>query len=66
MPEISRFFGIVIRMYFDDHNPPHFHAYYAGKEAKIGIQPVVVLQGALPRRALSLVFEWAAIHQLQL
>ena len=37
MPEVSRFFGIMIRMYFDEHNPPHFHAVYAGNEAQIGI-----------------------------
>jgi len=66
MPEISRFFGIVIRMYFDDHNPPHFHAIYGKNEAQIGIQPVGILQGALPKRATSLVFEWAAIHQVEL
>jgi hypothetical protein len=39
MPEISRFFGIVIRMYFDDHNPPHIHAAYAGYEGQVGIEP---------------------------
>jgi len=66
MPEISRFFGIVIRMYFDDHNPPHFHAMYAGDEARIGIEPIAVLEGALPNRAASMVFEWAALHQAEL
>jgi Domain of unknown function (DUF4160) len=66
MPEISRFFGIVIRMYFDDHNPPHFHAIYAGHEAEIGIEPIEVLEGALPGRAVSMVIEWAAIHQAEL
>ena len=49
MPEISRFFGIVIRMYFDDHNPPHFHAIYAGSEAEFGIEPIGMLEGELPR-----------------
>ena len=63
MPEISRFFGIVIRMYYDDHNPPHFHAIYSGQEAQIGIEPIVILNGSLPRRARSMVYEWAAIHQ---
>jgi len=48
MPEISRFFGIVIRMYFDDHNPPHFHAIYCGDEAQIGIEPIEILNGSLP------------------
>ena len=40
MPEVSRFFGIFIRMYFDDHNPPHFHAIYAGSETEVGIDPL--------------------------
>jgi hypothetical protein len=66
MPEISRFFGIVIRMYFDDHNPPHFHAMYAGDEARVGIEPIAILEGALPNRAASMVFEWAALHQAEL
>jgi hypothetical protein len=66
MPEVSRFFGIVIRMYFDDHNPPHFHAFYSGQEAEIGIEPIAILEGALPRRAASMVVEWAALHQAEL
>ncbi len=66
MPEISRFFGITIRMYFDDHNPPHFHAIYAGNEARFGIQPIVLLAGTLPKRACSMVLEWAALHQQEL
>lgn len=66
MPEVSRFFGIIIRMYYDDHPPPHFHALYSGDEAQIGIHPIMVLQGKLPRRALSLVIEWAALHQQEL
>jgi len=55
MPEVSRFFGIVIRMYFDEHNPPHFHALYAGNEAQVGINPIVILEGKLPNRATSMV-----------
>lgn len=66
MPEVSRFFGVTIRMYFDDHPPPHFHALYGGQEALIGISPIFVIEGRLPRRALSLVFEWAALHQQEL
>jgi len=66
VPEVSRFFGIVIRMYFDDHNPPHFHAIYTGNEAQIGIEPIEILQGELPSRAASMVFEWAALHQREL
>jgi hypothetical protein len=59
MPTISTFFGITIRMYYDDHGPPHFHAMYAGMEAKIGIEGVDVMDGGLPRRALGLVLDWA-------
>ena len=66
MPEVSRFFGIVIRMYFDEHLPPHFHAIYGGNEAQVGIDPIMVLEGKLPRRAISMVIEWAALHQREL
>ncbi|MBM4423228.1 MAG: DUF4160 domain-containing protein [Chloroflexi bacterium] len=57
MPEISRFFGIIIRMYFDDHDPPHFHAIYGNDEAQLTINPIRIMNGDLPRRALSLVLE---------
>jgi phosphomannomutase len=60
MPELSRFFGISIRMYFDDHHPPHFHAIYGGAEAEIGINPITLLRGRFPRRALGMVMEWTA------
>jgi phosphomannomutase len=66
MPEVSRFFGISVRMYFDDHNPPHFHAIYAGAEVEIGIDPLTVLRGQFPRRALGMVLEWSALHQAEL
>jgi len=66
MPEICRFYGIVIRMYFDDHNPPHFHAVYAEYEARIDINSLGVLSGHLPARALGLVSEWASLHQDEL
>jgi hypothetical protein len=66
MPEVSRFFGIVIRMYFDEHDPPHFHAIYAGIEAQVGIDPIIVFRGKLSRRAASMVIEWAALHQREL
>jgi hypothetical protein len=66
MPEISRFFGVIIRMYYDDHEPPHFHAIYGSDEAQIGIDPIKLLQGNLPHRALSMVLEWAALHQGEL
>lgn len=66
MPEVSRFFGIIIRMYYDDHPPPHFHAIYGEQEVQVGIDPIVVLNGQLPRRAISMVIEWAAVHQQEL
>lgn len=66
MPEISRFHGIVIKMYFGDHAPPHFHAEYAGNEAIIDIQLLNVIAGNLPSRALKMVLEWAALHQAEL
>lgn len=66
MPEISRFFGIVIRMFYDDHSPPHFHARYGGHQAVIGVPDLVVLKGSLPPRALGLVMEWASQHRGEL
>lgn len=66
MPELCRFYGIVIRMYFDDHAPPHFHALYGGDEALVGIESLAVLQGRLPPRARGLVVEWAALRQGEL
>jgi hypothetical protein len=66
MPEISRFFGIVIKMFFDDHNPPHFHAEYGGEVALIEIRKLSVFSGYLPPRVMGLVIEWATIHQEEL
>lgn len=66
MPEISRFYGIVIQMYYGDHPPPHFHARYAGHSVKIDIDTLAVIDGKLPARALGLVIEWAALHQQEL
>ena len=66
MPEVSRFYGIVITMYFDEHNPPHFHADYGEDRAIISISPVDLLMGSLPRRALNLVLDWAELHQDEL
>ncbi|GJL55385.1 MAG: hypothetical protein NPIRA02_25170 [Nitrospirales bacterium] len=66
MPEICRFYGIVIKMYFDDHNPPHFHAEYFGEEALIDVNTLVVFLGRLPARAYALVTEWATLHQKEL
>ena len=66
MPEISRFFGIVIRMHFDDHRPPHFHAHYGEFEAEVAIVGLEVLEGRLPPRALGLTIEWAELHREEL
>jgi len=66
MPEIARFFGIVIKMFWDDHNPPHCHAFYAGEEALIAIQTLALVAGSLSPRALGLVIEWATRHQQDL
>ena len=66
MPEISRFYGIVIKMFFDDHNPPHFHALYGEHEVLIDINTFAVFAGHLPPRALGLVIEWTTLHQDEL
>ena len=66
MPEITRFFGIIIAMFFDEHNPPHFHARYGGDKASIEIESLRVLEGSLPPRVLGLVVEWASQHRDEL
>lgn len=66
MAIISYFFGIYIRMYHDDHNPPHFHVEYQGHEALIAIENGELLEGSLPNKALKLVREWAREHQREL
>ena len=66
MPEISRFFGIVVQMYYADHDPPHFHVRYAGQKALIAIETLALLRGTLSPRALGLVAEWAALHRAEL
>ena len=66
MPEISRFFGIVIAMFCSDHEPPHFHARYGSDRAILDIGTLAVLQGSLPPRVLGLVIEWAVMHREEL
>ena len=66
MPEVSRFYGIVIQIYYGDHPPPHFHALYAGGVAKIAIDTLQVIDGSIPKRALGLVFDWASLHRTEL
>jgi hypothetical protein len=66
MPEISRFFGIIIALFYDDHNPPHFHARYGDFKAAIKIEDFSILDGFLPPRVLGLVTEWASINKNEL
>ena len=66
MPTISRFYGIIIRMFYRDHAPPHFHAVYGGDELQIGISPIKILEGESPGRVRSMALEWAALHQEEL
>ena len=66
MPTISRFYGIIIQMYYDDHNPPHFHAIYGEHKAVIAIRDFALLYGDLPPKAIGLVTEWARLHQSEL
>jgi hypothetical protein len=66
MPTISAFYGILIRMFFNDHAPPHFHVQYAEYKATVDIEPLKVASGELPRRAQELVLDWAELHQQEL
>ncbi|HEX3856647.1 MAG TPA: DUF4160 domain-containing protein [Verrucomicrobiae bacterium] len=66
MPEISRFLGISIRMYRDEHLPPHFHAIYNEFAAQISIRHPAIINGKLPPRVLGYVIEWASLHENEL
>ena len=66
MPEISRFFGIVIQKYVDDHMPPHFHARHAGMDLVLEIGTLAIIRGRLSPRAHALVVEWASLHMQEL
>ena len=66
MPEISRFLGIIIRMFYNEHNPPHFHAYYNDFKAEISIDTLEIIAGKLPNRVYKLVVEWAIDHKDEL
>jgi hypothetical protein len=66
MPEVSRFFGIIIALYFNEHNPPHFHAKYGEDEVEINIDTLEIIEGSIPKRALALVLEWANEHRDEL
>ena len=66
MPEIARFYGIVIKVFFGDHSPPHFHAIYGEYNALISIESLEIIEGDLPSRAQKLVLEWATLYQQDL
>ena len=66
MPELSRFLGIIVYMYFNDHNPPHFHVEYGEYVASITINNLSLLEGDLPSRILGYVVEWASLHKQEL
>lgn len=66
MPEISLFFGIRVTMYYDDHNPPHFHADYNGQKILVDIIKGRVLRGVFPSRQLKFVLAWTEIHRDEL
>ncbi len=66
MPQIAMFYGIRISMYYDDHNPPHFHAEYNDNKALVDINKARVIKGFLPSRQLKLVLAWAVLHQDEL
>ena len=69
MPELSRYFGIIIRMYMEvgvPHHTPHFHAYYQDDVGVFSFDPVELIAGSLPRRQRRLVVAWAELHQAEL
>lgn len=68
MPVIARFYGMIIKMYFlgSEHNPPHFHVIYGDYTGVISIQTLEIMDGDLPAKAVSLVREWASLHQTEL
>ncbi|GMQ79466.1 MAG: DUF4160 domain-containing protein [Anaerolineae bacterium] len=66
MPEISRFFGIIILMYYRDHPPPHFHVRYGEQKAIISIETLTLFRGSLSPRVFGMVMEWATLHHSEL
>ena len=66
MPEISRFYGIIVSMFYSEHNPPHFHARYGEYKMTVDIGSLRILEGNFPPRALGLVVEWASLHKEEL
>lgn len=66
MPELSRFFGIIITLYYDDHGPAHFHVRYGSQRALVAIESLSIIAGELSPRVHGLVVEWAALHREEL
>ncbi len=66
MPEISRFLGIVISMYYDEHNPPHFHARYGSYKISVQIESGMVMKGFFPKKELRAVLNWQELHKKDL
>ena len=66
MPEIARFYGIIIKLFFGDHPPPHFHAVYGEFVALFDIRTLEMIEGDLPIRARKMVLEWAELHRHEL
>jgi hypothetical protein len=66
MPEIARFYGIVIKLFFGDHPPPHFHAVYGEWMGLFNLETLEMIEGDLPSRATKLVIEWASLYQWEL
>ena len=66
MPDISRFYGMAIKIYLGDHAPAHFHVVYKDHEALFSIDTLEMFRGELPRRAVPLVLEWALAHRDEL
>lgn len=65
MPEISRFYGLIILMNFKDHSPAHFHLWYGDFKAIVSIQDGIV-KGEMPQRALKMIFDWLELHRDEL
>ncbi|TDJ24593.1 MAG: DUF4160 domain-containing protein [Gammaproteobacteria bacterium] len=66
MPEISRFLGIVIAIYYNDHAPPHFHARYGDYEIRVSIADGAIMSGTFPKRAEQMVLEWLDLHRVEI
>ncbi|MCI5129993.1 MAG: DUF4160 domain-containing protein [Candidatus Electrothrix sp. EH2] len=66
MPEVSRFYGLIISIFYDEHNPPHFHARYGKNKVVIDIRTLELLEGKVPPRALKMIKEWAVQHRQEL